>query len=240
MIPAYNEEKHIEATLASLLGSGFPCEIIIVDDGSTDRTAEILGRCGPPIRLITHPSNRGKGAAMATGIRNATGEIVLFCDAHVQNLSQYHLMTLTLPLACGSARVVLGADIPKGVPLIPVYSPIALMLTGQRAYFREDLLPVLEELEALGYGVETFLNNRFQQAQTIVVTLPGLVHLTKRHTASPPAAVLAYVREGMQILDTLAAVQGLNLRERLRLNATASALLARSDVIGKRNGNTLH
>ena len=88
VIPAYNEENGIAEILDRVLsiqpgleavGVGGP-EIIVVDDGSRDRTAEIVGRY-PGVRLIRHQTNHGYGAALKTGFYNASGELLAFLDA---------------------------------------------------------------------------------------------------------------------------------------------------------------
>ncbi|MCS7178729.1 MAG: glycosyltransferase family 2 protein [Anaerolineae bacterium] len=203
VIPAYNEERFIGQTLTSILESGFPCEVVVVDDGSTDRTSQILEDFRPRIRIVRHPVNRGKGAAMASGVRAATGEVVVFCDAHLLGLQSYHLLSLVLPLVQGPARAVLGVGLP-GITVRPQF--LMPLLTGQRAYFRRDLEPLLEEMEGLGYGVELFLFHRFPRERTVVVVLPGLVHLLKPQVSSPQAAARGYLRESLEILRALASL----------------------------------
>jgi glycosyltransferase involved in cell wall biosynthesis len=88
VIPVYNEELGIEGVISSLLdnlsfleGEG-SVEIIIVNDGSSDRTGEILkGIIDPRIMFVEHPFNRGYGAALKTGIRNSSAPWVLITDA---------------------------------------------------------------------------------------------------------------------------------------------------------------
>ena len=84
VIPAYNEELAIGDDLriiqGALDGAGLDYEIIVVDDGSTDRTAEIV-RAFPNVRLISHPYNRGEGAARTTGLRASRGDIFVTTDA---------------------------------------------------------------------------------------------------------------------------------------------------------------
>lgn len=225
VIAAYNEQAYIGSTVASILESSFPCELLVVDDGSTDRTPQILEAFGERIRVLRHPHNRGKGAAMASGVRAATGEIVAFCDAHLLGLRQDHLLSLVLPLVQGTARAVLGVNVPEQAPLVRVIPyPV---LTGQRAYFREDLMPLVDEMEHLGYGVETFLFTRFPREKTAVVFLPGLVHLEKPQTSSPSAAAAGYLRESLEIAETLARVQGLAPARLTLWTRKASAFLAR-------------
>lgn len=228
IIAAYNEQTFLETTLVSILESGFPCELIVVDDGSTDRTSTILHKFAGKIKVITHPTNKGKGAALASGLRAATGEIVVFCDAHLLGLKQHHLLSLVLPLVYGSARAVLGLSFPEGLSFSSLMGAMPfLILTGQRAYFRADLLPWLAEMEPLGYGVETFLFTKFPREKTALVLLPGLIHLTKQKTSSPAAAAMGYLRESLEILETLARLQGLLPEELAELRQKASALLAK-------------
>lgn len=83
VIPVYNEEEalghDLDTILAAMAGSGYEYEVLVVDDGSQDRTAEIV-RARPQVRLIQHASNRGTGAALNTGIRQARGNIIVMTD----------------------------------------------------------------------------------------------------------------------------------------------------------------
>lgn len=84
LIPAYNEEAGILATLDALarrLASlAAPFEIVVIDDGSTDHTAELVASRSD-VRVLTHPRNRGYGAALKTGIRHARHELIVIADA---------------------------------------------------------------------------------------------------------------------------------------------------------------
>lgn len=82
VIPVYNEEATVEALLKQVRAAevpGLEKEVLVVDDASTDSTPEILRRLAAPgdLRVLTHPENRGKGAALATGFAAATGDVVL-------------------------------------------------------------------------------------------------------------------------------------------------------------------
>ena len=235
IIAAYNEQAFIETTIASILGSGFPCEVIVVDDGSTDQTPKICEKFGEKIKVITHSTNRGKGAAMASGLKKATGEIVIFCDAHLLGLKQHHLLSLVLPLIYGSAKAVLGVNIPEGISLSLLNVAPFMILTGQRAYYRADLLPLVNEMEDLGYGIETFLFNKFPRDRTTIALLPGLVHLTKQDTSPLIAATAGYLRESLEIVETLVRIQGLVPKELIELRQRISALLAK--YTGTRESN---
>jgi len=119
VIPAYNEK----ATILQILGvvgkahtSGLKKEIIVVDDCSTDGTREILkgipeGQDG--IRVLFHDRNRGKGAALRTGIRHTTGDIVLIQDADLEyDPNEYP--KLLAPILEGKADVVYGSRFAGG------------------------------------------------------------------------------------------------------------------------------
>ena len=88
IIPAYNESARLGATLDRVLDhvadQQWDAEIIVVDDGSRDDTAEMVrarAKANPALRLIENPGNRGKGYSVRNGMLNATGEVRLFTDA---------------------------------------------------------------------------------------------------------------------------------------------------------------
>lgn len=85
VIPAYNEERRLPATLETVLAflraRGESFEVVVVNDGSRDRTSEVARAAGPGVRVIENPGNRGKGYAVRNGMLQATGALRLMCDA---------------------------------------------------------------------------------------------------------------------------------------------------------------
>jgi glycosyltransferase involved in cell wall biosynthesis len=87
IVPCYNERDSIGAVVESLLtycATSGPYDLIVVDDGSTDGSAEILRRLRqrhPEVQVLTHPHNRGYGAALKTGIRHTSAELIVITDA---------------------------------------------------------------------------------------------------------------------------------------------------------------
>lgn len=81
IIPALNAERFIAEAIESILAQGVePIEIVVIDDGSTDRTAAIANRYGSPVRCISQP-NRGLPGARNSGLAAASGDLIGFCDA---------------------------------------------------------------------------------------------------------------------------------------------------------------
>ena len=111
IVPAFNERNTIHEALRRLRDADFPLEreIIVVDDGSSDGTDEIVKRSvDSTVRLVAHPVNRGKGAAIRSGIEEAEGDLIVIQDADLE-YDPRDLAKLVRPLMEGQARVVYGS-----------------------------------------------------------------------------------------------------------------------------------
>jgi glycosyltransferase involved in cell wall biosynthesis len=111
IMPLYNERRFVAESVERVLASPFDKEIIIVDDASTDGSREIvqaLAREHPSIRVLVHEENRGKGAALQTGIAYATGDIVVIQDADLEYHPEDYAQLLR-PIIAGKADVVFGS-----------------------------------------------------------------------------------------------------------------------------------
>lgn len=123
VIPAFNEAKKIEATVNEVTGflneKGYRYEVIIVDDGSDDDTLEIVKRYSTVngngnIRILENVPNRGKGYAVRRGIKEATGDYVLFMDA--DNSTRIFELERMLPCFEDGYDVVIGSRRLKNIP----------------------------------------------------------------------------------------------------------------------------
>lgn len=123
LIPVYNEERTLEEVIRRVRAVQLPKEIILVDDGSEDRSREILmrlqeenGRAPDPLnelRVFLQPSNQGKGAALKVAIEHVSGDIVIIQDADLE----YHpedYPALLEPIERGLADVVYGTRFAGG------------------------------------------------------------------------------------------------------------------------------
>ena len=110
-IPVYNERATIAQILEAVLSQNCVLEVVVVDDCSTDGTAEFLkdfSRSEPRLRLLTHSRNQGKGAAVRTAISAATGSIIIIQDADLEyDPAEYP--QLIAPILSGKADAVFGS-----------------------------------------------------------------------------------------------------------------------------------
>ena len=119
MIPVYNERRTLLDILARVRAVEVPKEVILVDDGSTDGTRDLLrdeveGQF-PDVRVFYHDKNRGKGAATRTAIGHATGDFVIVQDADLEYDPREYFLLLE-PLLDGRADVVFGSRFLGGGP----------------------------------------------------------------------------------------------------------------------------
>jgi glycosyltransferase involved in cell wall biosynthesis len=113
IVPVYNEKNTIKEILRRLrlvdLGNDIDKEIIVVDDGSTDGTSDILKmEEDSSVRIIKHPANKGKGSAVRTGFNQSSGDLIVIQDADLE-YDPEELPKLLKPVLSGKAEVVYGS-----------------------------------------------------------------------------------------------------------------------------------
>jgi len=173
VVPVYNEEHTVGQVLETLIAQPIPgdFEIIVVDDGSTDRTTEMLQASWHHRHVhVRHETNRGKGAAVRTGISRATGTHLLVFDAD----SEYDpadIPKLIAPILSGRAEVVYGVRVRGAGALFPSFINLLgnrLMTAAANLLYGSaisdlhtclKLLPMpmlnLMQLEEEGFGLDT-------------------------------------------------------------------------------------
>jgi len=177
IIPAYNEEKRIGSVLSTVKQVDAIDRIIVVSDGSKDRTAEIARSCG--VDVIELKENIGKGGAIKVAIDNCTSDILLFLDADLIGLKSYHIMDLLKPVVNGEADMTVGV-FSGGRLSTDLAQKLVPHLSGQRAMKRyvADRIP---DIDMTRYGVEVAIT-MFAEKEDIKVReviLKDMTHFTK-------------------------------------------------------------
>lgn len=156
IIPSYNEGKRIQQVLDVLCQVEEISEILVVDDGSTDRTIEQVIKsqnCDQRIRLLLHRKNLGKGQAVYTGLQSTAAEVIVTLDADLENLMPDQVRELFHPVLIRS--VDMNVAVFRGGKFYTDFSHWATpWLSGQRCLSRGRLMGI-NWRAAAGYGLET-------------------------------------------------------------------------------------
>jgi glycosyltransferase involved in cell wall biosynthesis len=176
VIPAYDEEDGIAAVVSELRSCAAWREVLVVDDGSRDRTAERAAAAGA--RVVRHPYNKGNGAAVKTGIRAASGEVVLLLDADGQHAP---IDALRLCAEVGVHDMVIGARAARDQGLVralgnALFQALASWLTGR---------PIPD------------LTSGFRAARRAL--LLDVIHLLPNGFSYPTTSCLAFMKSGHNV-----------------------------------------
>ena len=159
IVPAYNEAPRIGAVLETALATPGLDEVIVVDDGSTDGTADVvecIAARAPRLRLIRQPGNGGKTRAVRAGILAATTSHVLLLDSDLIGLTSADLTALLRPVAEGhaDAAISLRRNAPRLWHLLGLD-----YISGERVMPRHILADNATEMAELpGFGLEVWMN----------------------------------------------------------------------------------
>ena len=178
IVPAYNEESRIATVLWAAKQSRFADEIVVVSDGSSDGTAA-AARKFAGVQVVEFPENRGKGAAMAAGVRATKADIVMFLDADLIGLRAEHVDLIVRPLLNGLCDMCIGI-FRGGKFWSDSAQKFAPTISGQRAMRRALFLGV-PHLDELRMGVEVSINAHVKRnkARVLRVILRGVANSHK-------------------------------------------------------------
>ena len=168
IVPAYNEEQTIGPVIEALLECQLLSEIIVVSDGSVDRTAEVARQY--PVKVVELAENIGKGGAMKAGANHTNCEVLLFVDADLVGLHKEHIEALLEPVLSGRTAMSVGV-FSEGRRSTDLAQKLAPSLSGQRAV-RKDLFDQVPRLESSGYGVEVALTQFAEKHNVDIVRVP--------------------------------------------------------------------
>ncbi|MCM8771640.1 MAG: glycosyltransferase family 2 protein [Candidatus Omnitrophica bacterium] len=174
VIPAYNEEYRILNVLNVVKKSNFVDEIIVVNDGSNDRTSEIALKAGA--KVINLDRNYGKGKAMKIGVENSRGNIILFLDADLQGLTCKHIEDLLLPVIEGKVDMTISYRDNSNEPFFKID-----IFSGERAIKRE-IFENIKGLENSRFAVEALIDKYIvkNRLKFMNVRCKGLRFISKR------------------------------------------------------------
>src|SRR5512134_445112 len=193
VIPVYNEVATVESLLRRVREVPLDLEVIVVDDGSTDGTRDVLPELEGTLidRLCMHQKNAGKGAALRTGFKHATGDVVVVQDADME-YDPHELPMMLRPILSGKADAVYGSRFLGGPHRVlffwhsvgnRVLTLLSNMFTDvnltdmETCYkmVRRELLQSLP-LSANRFGIEPELTARLAQAGARIYELPISYH----------------------------------------------------------------
>ncbi|EEG76767.1 glycosyltransferase family 2 protein [Dethiobacter alkaliphilus] len=178
IIPAYNEEKTIGGVLEVLGQVPRIEEVIVVNDGSTDQTAQVVAQYSA-VTLVNLDENRGKGGAIQAGLDRSRADVVLFLDADLIGLRTDHVEQLLDPVTNNDTVMSIGL-FENGRVATDLAQKVAPYLSGQRAV-RRDVLEAVDDLDISRFGVEVAIT-RLVEARNLPVRevfLDDLTHVTK-------------------------------------------------------------
>ncbi len=188
IVPVYNEASTVTAVIQRLLAVDLPVprEIVVVNDGSTDRTREVLDALPqrPGVLKIVHAErNAGKGAAVRLGLAQSNGSIIAIQDADLE-LDPAQLSSLVAPIVSGAAEVVYGSRFLNGRSSAPIVTiaanrfltAVTNLLFGGRLTDMETCYKIMRASVARSLGLES---NRFDIEPEITAKL--LLHGYRIH-----------------------------------------------------------
>jgi glycosyltransferase involved in cell wall biosynthesis len=177
IIPAYNEGKTIADVVRVVRGVWEIHEVIVVNDGSSDNTSDVARKEGA--KVLDLDANRGKGGAIAAGVRETDADIILLLDADLIGLTYTHILNLLESVINGEADMTLGL-FSHGRFSTDLAQKIMPWLSGQRA-LRREILEDLPEMDLSKFGVEIALTkySRKQHLRVKHVILDHCTHVMK-------------------------------------------------------------
>lgn len=201
VIPAYNEEQTIAGVVNCIKGIDKIQKVIVVSDGSTDRTAEIARECGADV--IELNENIGKGGAIKAGINECGTEIILFLDADLIGLTGKHVLNLIEPVIDNKTDMTIGI-FKNGRMVTDLAQKVTPYLSGQRA-IKKTIIDRIPNIDITRYGVEVALTKYVEKssARVMEVDLPDMTHVTKEEKLGLIKGVHARIKMYWDIVKIL-------------------------------------
>lgn len=198
IIPARNEEVTVGTVVTAVKAAGFFDEVVVVNDGSSDRTAERARQAGAD-KVVELPVSRGKGAALSAGAAATDSSLLCFLDADLIGLMPAHLAALAEPVVSGRWAMSVGMwDRGRWQNAVARLLPL---VSGQRV-MRRAVFAELSAPAVAGYKAEIAMNRHCRRRGWKFgrVFLPGLKVRQKPDKLGWAAAIASYFRMYGQVL----------------------------------------
>jgi len=203
IIPAHNESPRIGTVLRAALGARMLSRILVVDDGSTDGTADTARAYG--VEVLSLQPNRGKGRAMVEACARTQEPVVLFLDADLLGLTHEYIDQLVIPVATGQVVMTLGMN-DYGRWWTP-FQAVLPAITGQRAV-RRDVLQKVPASFWSGYRIEVGINEAARRTGPVRrIVLSGVSIVPKWGKITPAEGLAKDARMMREVLIALAESQ---------------------------------
>lgn len=178
IIPAYNEEERISVVLEAVMQTSVVNEVIVVNDGSTDRTAEVVQRFSR-VRLIDKKKNEGKGAALMKGVGETSADILVFIDADLVGFTSAHVEDLVFPLLEDDDLLMTIGKFTGGRLRTDLSQSLVPFISGQRA-LRKSFLEGAD-FSCARFGAEIALTRHAKEKKAKVkeVIMNDVTHVMK-------------------------------------------------------------
>lgn len=210
VIPAKNEAPTVGQVVDAARQAQLVDEVIVVDNGSSDRTAQAAADRGAFLVTSREP---GKGETMRAGVDSTDAEVIVFLDADLTGLRADHVDRLVRPVVEGRAGMVCGL-FDRGPLLNPLFLRLLPILTGERA-LRREIFESLGPDDLAGYKVEAALNSFCSEHDipTIAFVCDGMFHRTKEEKYE--SVTLGVVQKVLMLLSAIGEYGSYALRHRL-------------------------
>ncbi|HEY3416823.1 MAG TPA: glycosyltransferase family 2 protein [Armatimonadota bacterium] len=201
IIPAYNEALRLPEVLKAVQAATLISEIIVVNDGSTDDTAQVASASG--VRVVNLEENCGKGTALRAGALASAGDILLFLDADLHGIIPSQVDDLVRPVLQQKAEMAIGVFY-GGRAATDLAQYLCPNISGQRCLFSNFFLsaPLIEGSRS-GVEIAITIHARASKLQVQNVPLRGITHTVKEEKLGLVHGVFARMRMYLDILITL-------------------------------------
>ena len=217
IIAAYNEEETVGGVIEALLQSPLVDEVVVVSDGSTDRTAAIASAFAD-VKVVSLARNQGKGRAMRHGVAASTGDILFFVDGDMLGVSEEHIESLVGPVVRGECDMNVGVRHRGPVRnFLHLRLSIGPVLSGIRA-MRAEVFHGVPVVYMERFKIELALNYfcrrlRFIQRNTVIRGLGHVIKEQKRGLLDGLTGRGAMIREVVLLHFDLYLVQSWRWRQ---------------------------